>query len=194
MRERDEPARTYRRSDAGVDCTPVEQRCAASYHWRRTARTTDDSAARMRCLPRDSGHTRREGTSRSFVGGVSAQCLHCRTLSESAGGARAVRTRCAVVGARHGNAVDRDERARSARHRRLSVLARMSEMRLPSALHAAPGSGAELLSELGLVLYCGAGIIFIVVVALALHATFAKPSPAGTRAWIVGGGIVFPLL
>src|SRR5690606_20125426 len=27
-----------------------------------------------------------------------------------------------------------------------------------------------------------------------LHATFAKPSPAGTRAWIVGGGIVFPLL
>jgi len=70
----------------------------------------------------------------------------------------------------------------------------MSEMRLPSALHAAPGSGAELLSELGLVLYCGAGIIFIVVVALALHATFAKPSPAGTRAWIVGGGIVFPLL
>ncbi len=68
----------------------------------------------------------------------------------------------------------------------------MNEERLQSVLHAAPGSGAELLAELGIVLYVGAAVIFIVVIALVLHATFASPLRASTRAWVVGGGIVFP--
>jgi cytochrome c oxidase subunit 2 len=68
----------------------------------------------------------------------------------------------------------------------------MSEERLQSVVHAAPGSGAELLHELGLVLYIGAALIFIVVMALVLHATFSGRLRASTRAWVVGGGIVFP--
>jgi cytochrome c oxidase subunit 2 len=68
----------------------------------------------------------------------------------------------------------------------------MNEERLQSVLHAAPGSGAELLAELGIVLYIGAALIFVVVIALVLHATFANPSRASTRSWVVGGGIVFP--
>jgi cytochrome c oxidase subunit 2 len=70
----------------------------------------------------------------------------------------------------------------------------MSEERLQSVLHAAPGSGAELLSELGIVLYIGAALIFVAVMALVLHATFAARLRASTRAWVVGGGIVFPAI
>lgn len=68
----------------------------------------------------------------------------------------------------------------------------MNEERLQSVLHAAPGSGAELLAELGIVLYVGAALIFVVVIALVLHATFTSSLRASTRAWVVGGGIVFP--
>ena len=70
----------------------------------------------------------------------------------------------------------------------------MTEARIQSVLHAAPGSGAELLSELGIVLYAGATLIFVVVIALVLHATFARRLRAGTRAWVIGGGIVFPAI
>lgn len=68
----------------------------------------------------------------------------------------------------------------------------MSEERLQSVLHAAPDSGAALLSELGWVLYIGAALIFIVVMALVLHATFSGRLRATTRAWVIGGGVVFP--
>jgi cytochrome c oxidase subunit 2 len=68
----------------------------------------------------------------------------------------------------------------------------MSEAHLQSALHAASGSGAELLHELGLVLYVGGALIFFVVMVLVLHATFAGQLRASTRAWVVGGGILFP--
>lgn len=68
----------------------------------------------------------------------------------------------------------------------------MNEERLQSVLHAAPGSGAALLHELGMVLYIGAALIFVVVMALVLHATFSNRLRASTRAWVVGGGIVFP--
>ncbi len=68
----------------------------------------------------------------------------------------------------------------------------MNEEHLQSVLHAAPGSGAELLSGLGIVLYVGAALIFVAVIALVLHATFTDRLRASTRAWVVGGGIVFP--
>lgn len=68
----------------------------------------------------------------------------------------------------------------------------MSEARLQSVLHAAPGSGAELLHELGVVLYFGGTLIFVIVMVLVLHAIFSKQLRADTRVWVVGGGIVFP--
>lgn len=69
----------------------------------------------------------------------------------------------------------------------------MRDERLQSVMHAAPGSGAELLAELGIVLYIGGALIFIVVIALVLHATFKRQAlRASTKAWVIGGGIVFP--
>lgn len=68
----------------------------------------------------------------------------------------------------------------------------MSEAHLQSVLHAAPGSGAALLEQLGIVLYVGAGVIFAVVMVLVVHATFSGERRASTRAWVIGGGIVFP--
>ena len=59
---------------------------------------------------------------------------------------------------------------------------------------AAPDRGAALLHELGIVLYVGAALIFVVVMALVLHATFAGRLRASTRAWVIGGGIVFPAI
>jgi cytochrome c oxidase subunit II len=68
----------------------------------------------------------------------------------------------------------------------------MSEERLQSVLHAAPGSGAALLQDLGIALYIGAAVIFVSVMGLVLHATFSDKLRTSTRAWVVGGGIVFP--
>ena len=68
----------------------------------------------------------------------------------------------------------------------------MSEQHLQSVLHSAPGSGAEVLEELGMVLYVGAALIFVVVMGLLLHAVFSRQLRASARAWVIGGGIVFP--
>jgi cytochrome c oxidase subunit II len=70
----------------------------------------------------------------------------------------------------------------------------MSETGLQSALDAAPGSGAAILEELGFVLYAGGTAVFVVVMILVLHATFSGAQRASTRAWVIGGGIVFPAI
>ncbi len=61
-----------------------------------------------------------------------------------------------------------------------------------SVLHPAAGSGAELLYELGSVLYIGATAIFVLVMVLAVYAVFAKGKPVDARKWVIGGGLIFP--
>jgi cytochrome c oxidase subunit II len=68
----------------------------------------------------------------------------------------------------------------------------MNEESLQSVLHAAPGSGAAVLEDLGVVLYIGGTVIFVFVMVLLLHAVFTGQRKASTRAWVVGGGIAFP--
>jgi cytochrome c oxidase subunit II len=61
-----------------------------------------------------------------------------------------------------------------------------------STLNASSGSAAELIEQLGTVLYVGAAAILIVVLALALWSVFGAGRPIRERRWVVGGGIVFP--
>lgn len=70
----------------------------------------------------------------------------------------------------------------------------MNEERAQSVLHAAAGSGAEPLHTLGVVLYVGAALIFIVVLSLALYAAMAPERRADARAWVLGGGVLFPAI
>lgn len=63
-----------------------------------------------------------------------------------------------------------------------------------TVIDAASGSPAELLERLGNVLYLGGALIFVVIMAIALYATYAKARTVDTRTWVVGGGIVFPVL
>lgn len=62
-----------------------------------------------------------------------------------------------------------------------------------SAIDPAAGSGAALIDQLGNVLYVGAAIIFLVVMALAVYAVVAKAKPVNARIWILGGGLAFPI-
>jgi cytochrome c oxidase subunit II len=61
-------------------------------------------------------------------------------------------------------------------------------------MDGATGSHAALLHELGLVLYVGAAVIFVVVIALALWSVFATPRPVRWQRWIIGGGLIFPVV
>ncbi len=61
-----------------------------------------------------------------------------------------------------------------------------------SALHPAADSGAALIDELARVLYVGATVIFIVVIALAIYGVFGRSRRIDARTWIIGGGLVFP--
>lgn len=70
----------------------------------------------------------------------------------------------------------------------------MSEDFTQSVMHAAPGSGAELLHELGLVLYVGAGLIFIAVMCLAIYGVFAPARRVDMRWWVIGGGVILPII
>jgi cytochrome c oxidase subunit 2 len=63
-----------------------------------------------------------------------------------------------------------------------------------SALHPAADSGAELIDQLGTVLYIGATAIFLVVMTLAVYGIFGKATNVDTRKWIVGGGLIFPAI
>ena len=63
-----------------------------------------------------------------------------------------------------------------------------------SAFNAALGSSAALLHELGMVLYIGGGMIFVLIIALLIRAVFGDAKPVKHRHWIIGGGLVFPLV
>jgi cytochrome c oxidase subunit 2 len=63
-----------------------------------------------------------------------------------------------------------------------------------SSLQAAAGSGAELIDQLGTVLYVGGGILFAFVMGLALYAVFGRDRPINARLWILGGGVALPVL
>jgi cytochrome c oxidase subunit 2 len=65
--------------------------------------------------------------------------------------------------------------------------------RLPqSALHPA-SDPAALIHQLGLVLYIGTAAIFVLVMALVLYGAMTGPRRASAGAWVIGGGIVFPV-
>jgi cytochrome c oxidase subunit 2 len=62
---------------------------------------------------------------------------------------------------------------------------------IQSMLH--PGSAAaHAIHELGIWIYVGGGLALAVVVALTLYGAFSAPRKVSERAWLVGGGIVFP--
>jgi cytochrome c oxidase subunit 2 len=61
-----------------------------------------------------------------------------------------------------------------------------------SALQGAAGSGAELIAQLGNVMYVGAAVVFVAVLALALYGAFAPGKTVNVRRWIIGGGLIFP--
>jgi cytochrome c oxidase subunit 2 len=69
----------------------------------------------------------------------------------------------------------------------------MNEPGMQSALHAAAGSSAALLHELGLVLYAGGALLFAAVIALALRGVFSDAKDVDERHWVVGAGIVMPV-
>jgi cytochrome c oxidase subunit 2 len=65
---------------------------------------------------------------------------------------------------------------------------------MQSAMHAAPGSGAALISELGLALFIGAVALYLLVAVLLLRAVTSGETQISVRRWIVGGGVVLPLV
>ncbi|CBS89033.1 cytochrome c oxidase subunit II [Azospirillum lipoferum] len=63
-----------------------------------------------------------------------------------------------------------------------------------SALDAAGVSAQEILVT-SWILFIGGAVIFLVVMALALYAAFVRPERfPGRRAWVIGGGILFPVV
>jgi cytochrome c oxidase subunit 2 len=64
--------------------------------------------------------------------------------------------------------------------------------RTQSALHAAEGSSAAVLDQLGTILYAGAGTIFIVVIGLVVFAVLSRAREVRAERWVIGGGLVFP--
>jgi cytochrome c oxidase subunit 2 len=63
-----------------------------------------------------------------------------------------------------------------------------------SSVQAASGSSAALIHELGLVLYIGAGLIFLLVLALLAYGIARGPLQINSRRWIIGGGLAFPVI
>ena len=58
-----------------------------------------------------------------------------------------------------------------------------------------PGSAAaQVIHELGVWLYVGTGLITALIVGLTLYAAFSKPRNVSEKRWIVGGGVVFPVV
>jgi cytochrome c oxidase subunit 2 len=70
----------------------------------------------------------------------------------------------------------------------------MNETTIQSVLYPARGSAAALIHELGMVLYVGTAVIFLLVIGLMLYATFSGPRRIDPRRWIVGGGLLFPII
>ena len=70
----------------------------------------------------------------------------------------------------------------------------MNEPTMQSALHAAPGSGAALIVELGTVMLVGAALLYLLVLGLLLRAVLSGATTVNVRHWIVGGGVVLPVI
>lgn len=61
-----------------------------------------------------------------------------------------------------------------------------------STIDPAANSGAELIDQLGTVLYIGGTAIFVVVMILAIYAVFGRGRAINAQRWIIGGGLIFP--
>jgi cytochrome c oxidase subunit II len=61
-----------------------------------------------------------------------------------------------------------------------------------SVLDPAANSGAEFIDPLGSVLYVGGGLIFLLVMTLALYGVYGRRREINAQRWIIGGGLVFP--
>jgi cytochrome c oxidase subunit 2 len=61
-----------------------------------------------------------------------------------------------------------------------------------SVIDPAANSGAELIDQLGTVLYVGSAAIFVVVMILAIYGVYGRGRAINAQRWIVGGGLVFP--
>jgi hypothetical protein len=70
----------------------------------------------------------------------------------------------------------------------------MNEYGMQSALHAATGSGAALIAELSTVLFVGAALLFLFVIGLLVRAVSTGEAKVDSRRWIIGGGVVLPLV
>ena len=58
-----------------------------------------------------------------------------------------------------------------------------------------PASGpAGLMHEVGLVLYIGTAAVLVLVMALVLYGAFSRPREVSERAWVIGGGVIFPAI
>src|SRR5687767_8009526 len=62
----------------------------------------------------------------------------------------------------------------------------------PQSALGPASDAAALMHEVGMVLTIGTVAIFVLVMALVLYGAFAGPRRVSARAWIVGGGLVFP--
>jgi cytochrome c oxidase subunit 2 len=70
----------------------------------------------------------------------------------------------------------------------------MNEPGMQSAMHAAPGSGAVLIGELGLALFVGGSLLYLLVGGLLWWAVTSGEAQVNVRRWVVGGGVVLPLV
>jgi cytochrome c oxidase subunit II len=61
-----------------------------------------------------------------------------------------------------------------------------------SVIDPAENSGAELIHQLGNVLYIGSAAIFVVVMVLAIYGVYGRGRVINAQRWIIGGGLVFP--
>lgn len=70
----------------------------------------------------------------------------------------------------------------------------MNDATIQSTAHPAAGSGAALIHEFSLVLYGGATLIFLLVMGLVVLSVFGRARTVSRRRWILGGGILFPVV
>lgn len=63
-----------------------------------------------------------------------------------------------------------------------------------NALRGAEGSAAELIGDLGAVMYIGAGAILLLVLCLVVYGVAGRPRNVTERYWIIGGGLIFPVV
>lgn len=56
------------------------------------------------------------------------------------------------------------------------------------------GAAAELIDRLAMVLFAGGGLIFVLVAALALYGALSGAKPISAGKWVIGGGLLIPLV